>query len=278
MNALELIDTLMIAGQIDEARAELDAYLRDHPDDDDARRMRIALLRRLPADEAPDPLAAALDDLARLKALTVADWVEKAIILEARGDLPGAAAALGSALNLRPFAPELVERRVDLLARLNRLADALNLLDGMILARRPGAWRWRMWRGDLLLRQRQPERAIPEFTQAIDELSAQADQPALIVNVRAQIHLKRARAYADAGQVGPAYDDYTAAEALIPGDPTIAFARGLMLCARDGQAAGQPVCAAALDGASPALRDQMRAMLAEDRRWTDLAAALGLAD
>lgn len=278
MNALELIDTLMIAGQLDEALTELDAHLRDHPDDDEARRMRIALLRRLPADGLPDPLAAALDDLARLKAPAAADWVEKAIILEARGDLPGAAAALSSALNLRPFAPELVERRVALLARLNRLADALNLLDGMILARRPGAWRWRMWRGDLLLRQRQPERAIAEFTQAIDELSAQDEQPALIVNLRAQIHLKRARAYADAGQLGPAHDDYAAAEALIPGDPTIAFARGLMLSALNGQAAGQPVCAAALAGASPALRDQMRAMLAEDRRWADLAAALGLAN
>ncbi|MGQ9909892.1 MAG: tetratricopeptide repeat protein [Candidatus Flexifilum sp.] len=276
MNPLELIDTLIGAGELNEALALLDTYLTDHPDDDDARRTRIALLRRQPPGGPDDPLAAALDDLARLTALTPADWVEKAIILEARGDLPGAAAAIGSALSLRPFAPDLVERRVDLLLRLGRLAEALNLLDGMILARQPGAWRWRLWRGEIRLRQRQPQDAIAEFTGALEALSARPDQPALIVNYRGQLHLKRAQAYAAAGQYALAQADYAAAADLIPGDATIAFARGMMLWAQGDTAAGQALCAQALADAGSAQRERLRAMLAEEPRWRDLAAALHL--
>ncbi|MCS7072287.1 MAG: tetratricopeptide repeat protein, partial [Anaerolinea sp.] len=154
--------------------------------------------------------------------------------------------------------------------------EALNLLDGMILARQPGAWRWRLWRGEIRMRQRQPQDAIGEFTQALDELNARPDQPALIVNYRGQLYLKRARAYADLAQYALAQTDYAAAADLIPGDATIAFARGMMLWALGDADAGVTLCTEALADAGPALREQMRAMLAEQPRWRDLAAALNL--
>lgn len=273
--ALQIADACIQAGELDAALTALADHLATQPADDDARRTRIALLQRLGATHRADALA----DIDRLATLTADDHAARAVLLEAAGDAAGAAAAISTALRLRPGDPVLTERRVDLLLAVGRSADAIALLDSTLMNRMPGGWRWRLRRGDAYHAHGDPQAAVADYAAALTELSAMPDAPALIVNYRAQAHIKRATVLRTLRQWAAADADLAAAERLLPTDPVLPFLRGLVAYAlgggsHDALRRALPVCRDALDRAGSTLRREMKRALMDDPLYRPLAAAL----
>jgi tetratricopeptide (TPR) repeat protein len=252
---LALAEAFLAAGEIDDALATLDAHLADDPADTAARRLRADMLARR-AD--PDSLRRALTDLDALPADDTR--LIRSAVLERLGDPVAALDALGD-----PAPDALLERRV-------QLALASGDLDRAraALAHVPHwNWRWHQWAGDVALAGGELIEAHDHFMRALAGVATLADNPALAA-VRAGVMLRLGHICRYRNDRAAAYAYYQIAEQIIPDDPLIPFYRGLLaLLAGDLPAAGD-LCRAAYDAANPALREQMRAALAEDMRYLPL--------
>lgn len=274
---LDLADAYIRAGELTEALAALTQHLDAVPDDDTARRTRIAVRARL---RDPESITLALADLDALTAQTIDDHVQRAILLEGAGDLAGAEAAVQRGLALQPDDRALIERRLRLLHALHQPETALTLVEAA-LSRDP-RWIWYRWQGDLLVTLRRYKDAGAAYSRGLDDLARlerEGGSSALLINQRAQLLLARADARRLERQFQAADDDYAVAERLIPDDPMIPFMRGLMLFAAHGSSQtafrkALPICRDALDRANPALSEQMRNALLDDPLYRPLAQAL----
>ncbi len=259
---LELAESFIHAGELDDALITLDHHLADEPDDNAARRLRIEVLLRLP-NRVQDALAALND----LRTPTADDQLQRAHVLEILGDEEGAFAAIEQAWALRPDL-----RNADLLLQfLYRRHDSTRALD--ILADLPQGWKWLSWSGDFYALRGDHPRAVEDYCLALDQL-AQGDKSALSETQRAHLLLKRADAYRRLRRFADADADYRAAEAIIPNDPLIPFNRGLLVYEQGNLRQALPLCRDALDSAPEALRDLMRNTLMDEPRYRALGQAL----
>jgi tetratricopeptide (TPR) repeat protein len=279
---LDLAESFLDAGEIDDALATLNDFLQPDPLVDHwigdpirrlvALRLRAAILARHPDEES---LRAALDDLDALDGpLLPDDHLLRSVICERLGDREGALAAVETGCVRHRRHARLAERRLHLLRRAGRLDDAQQVVAGC-LALSPADWRWHRWAGELAAEAGDDVAALAHLEAAQDHLAglaACADAPAFLPMIAGLI-LARAAALARLDRLDDADALYVQVAELLPGDPLIPFNRGL-LAARSGDIdRALELCAPALKAGTPELQAHMRRSL-EDSRYAALRARL----
>ncbi|MCU0513018.1 MAG: tetratricopeptide repeat protein [Anaerolineae bacterium] len=268
---MELANAFIRTGELTDALAALDARLAEAPDDDEARRLRAAVLLRLPV---PDALARAAADLAALPQPTAADYVQLALLAERRHDLPGAIAAMQAACRLEPADERLLERLPGLYVQQGNIPAALD-----VVRAQPRTWRWLQWQADLEVQQGAFAAAADLYEQAQQHLEARfAGQLALnrvAGAIRARLLLARAFACRRCGRLGTAEQLYHEAQRYYPDDPTVLFNLGLLRALHGDLAGALAQCRQALDTTDQALlRAEMVATLRQEAELQPLAAQL----
>lgn len=181
---LQLADAFIHTGELGDALEALNAQLASSPDDDDARRLRVAVLMRLPGDENP---RLALADLDQLNTANTDDLVQRSIILQGLGDWKAANAAMEQAHSLRPDDERISERYVETLAKSGQVAPALTLLAAL-----PRTWRWLQIAGDLARDAGDTPTAAQHYADAIAHLESQMDTTSndIAANLKAILVMK----------------------------------------------------------------------------------------
>lgn len=262
---LQVAEAFVRTGELTDALDMLNQQLNAQPDDDTARRLRAAVLLRLPLD-GDEHFLAALDDLDALAQPNGDDFVQRSIIRQRLADLPAALAAMIEAQALKPDDERVAARLLDLLLLNARRAEARRLLDAL-----PPTWRWLERAGDLAAEDGDHMAAVKHFTAALDDLRRKIDTEANAIGVSLRIGLlaKRAAACLDSGALDKAEADYTLLETFMPDDAAFAFGRGLVLARRGDAAGGAALCQPALARANDTLRAELLAAL-DDPRYADL--------
>jgi tetratricopeptide (TPR) repeat protein len=258
---MDRAEAFLRAGELDEALAALDQHLQTHPDDDEAHRLRIDVLIRLPG-RAQEALAA----LDALPDLTEEDYVARFGALVHLG-VPGADEALVQAHARFPANPALADLALTVLYGRGASDPALELLVDL-----PKTAHWLSWSGTFYALKGDDRVAAEHYCSALDQFGD--TQEPLRQLQRAALLLKRADAYRRLKQFDDAEADYQAAEAIIPDDPLIPFNRGLLIFEQGNLRRALPLCRDAMDRAPDALRDHMRHALLDEPRYRPLAQAL----
>lgn len=268
---LQLAQAFISTGEIDDALAALDEHLTAEPADDEARRWRAEVLARF---ATPAHWQKALDDLNALGALTPADALRQSALHERLNDPDAALHAIATARQRHPTDERLLERHIGLLRGRGEPAQALALLDA--LADLPDDWRWAQWRGDLLADARAHPEAVAAYTQALDKVAAHTAtmEPHWAEGIRARLLAARAHSREQLADYPAADDDYQTAQALVPGDPLIAFNRGRVACYLGDDDRARDLIRDAYQRASAPHRATIRDEIAHDARLHRLGLAL----
>lgn len=242
--AIEMAAAFIQAGELEEAFAALSEHLNSTPDDAQARRWRMQVLRHLPLDDAP---RIAQTDFKHLDTHIPDDYMHLALLLE-QGE---ALAVLRDGLAQWPDHEGLTERYIGLLRNSRDWAEALALLRDQ-----PPDWRWLQLEGDLLAEHGDAMLATARYSQALNQLEQLNAHPYLDA-MKARLHLIRAATYRRLGFLDQAMQDYLAAEAIVPDDPVIPFNRGLIAWLEGDAEGALALCRPALAQANAALRAEM---------------------
>lgn len=205
---LTLADAFLLAGELADALEALDSYLSEHPDDGDIRRLRAAVLLRLPGD---DTAWAALDDLAAMRVRTAEDEIARVRALRRLGEDAAAHEALFDAFE-RTSDARLAGLLLVSLHQRGEIAPALEVLNSL-----PETAVWLRWRGEFALLAGDAEAALVAFNAALARLAAVTDSD-VIRNERGQLLLRRAEAWQRSGNERAALDDRDAARRLLPAE------------------------------------------------------------
>ncbi|MBZ0303998.1 MAG: hypothetical protein K8J31_29940 [Anaerolineae bacterium] len=265
---LDLAAAFIQTGELADALDVLNQHLVHQPQDDRARRLRIDVLRHL---GRRAHLETALDDSNQLAEPTAEDAICQSLLLEQMEDDHGAAACLSRALQMWPDHARLIERDLNLLLRLDRADEALN-----VVRAQPKVWRWLQWEGDALVASGNDLMATARYGLALADLEAHRtpENAAYLRPIQARLLLARAAAYLRLEMLDPAEDQYQAAESLLPDDPAIPFNRGLLAWLRGDADEARSLCRAALESASENQRERLLDDLRGDPRCAALWAAL----
>jgi tetratricopeptide (TPR) repeat protein len=181
---LQLADAFIRTGELSDALEALNAHLASSPDDDEARRLRVAVLMRLPGDESA---RLALADLDQLSTANTDDLVQRSIIQQGLGDWKAANAAMEQAHRLRPDDERISERYVETLAKSGQVARAFTLLASL-----PRTWRWLQIAGDLARDTDNFHVAAYHYADAIAHLESQMDTTSndIAANLKAILVMK----------------------------------------------------------------------------------------
>ncbi|MEP7293715.1 MAG: hypothetical protein ABI835_18145 [Chloroflexota bacterium] len=259
---LELAEAFISAGELDDALVALDQQLAAASSDDDARRLRIEVLIRLPGRERE-----ALADLDALGELTPDDHLLRAQIYETLGEEDSAFASVEQAWTLHPDS-----RSTELLLRwLYRRGAAERAL--ILLADQPKSWKWLGWSGDFHALSGNDAIAAEHYGAALDQL-AELETNAITETQRAKLLLKRADAYRRLQRFAAAAADYKAAEMIIPTDPMIGFSQSLLACEQGDLQQAVSLYRMAFGRCPEDLRAIMENTLSDDPRYEALTLAL----
>lgn len=177
---LQLAEAFIRAGELVDALEALDAHLEAQPGDDEARRLRVSVQRRIGGD---DHLRAALADLAALTQPSADDRAQESVLYYELEDWPAACRALQAACALRPGDERLTERLVWLLEKGGDLAGARALAE----AQTP-SWRWAQTAGDLAREQNDLAGAGRHYRTALADFDARSGPgSAFMAHLRQQI-------------------------------------------------------------------------------------------
>ena len=266
-SALDLASAHVQAGELDEALRVLNQHLSQFPDDDAARRWRLAVLMHA-GDEAGK--LAALRELDQMVTPVPDDAIRRSLILQSLGRLDEALDAVVRARERWPDDESLIERLLSLHLLRNDDEHAWRLLSSL-----PRVWRWLVWAGDIAVESDRIADAIAAYTQALEDLERQFDTDSpFAANMRANLLLKRARALMTNGAFAEAAADFAEAQAIVPDDPMIGFNRGLLALLQGDLVQALALCGEALTAASEVLRNQMERILRGDPRYAPLAMLL----
>lgn len=261
---LERVSAYVQAGELDDALQLLNHHLSQNPDDDDARRWRVAVLMHQPGDAAQ---RAALADLDAIQQPIPDDLWRRSIALQTLGDLDGAKAVVREARSQWPDDEGLIERELYLLALAGNRRAAERLL-----ATLPRTWRWLTWAGELAVESARDMEAIDIYTEALADLKRSLDtSDPFAANLKAQLLLSRARVFATVADFAAADADFAAAQAILPNDPMIDFQRGLLASLLGDLVQALALCGDAFASANEAEQAQMEHILRSDPRYAPLA-------
>lgn len=266
--AMQLAEAFLKTGELEDALEALNQQLADHPQDDDALRMRAALYLRLPQDR----LQAALRDLQAIRHVNSEDAIHESVLHERMGDPEAAIHSLESALQRHAQDERLSERLIGLYHRHGRLAEALALV-----RQQPRVWRWLQWEGDLLAASGDDVSASARYNLALAQLDQGAGGPQqdYLQAIRARLQIACGHSYRRQGQTDMAQRYYEAAQALLPDDPGIGFNLGLLQAMNGHLPEAQRICQSALD-ASPALHKAALLEALNAPEFAELRQALAL--
>jgi tetratricopeptide (TPR) repeat protein len=261
--SLERAEAFIQAGELADALDALDAHLEAHPDDHEARRLRIDVLVRLPA-----MAREAANDLALLPDLTGRDHLNRLWALTLGGYSPEAGAALVAEYRQRADLPAYARLLLTYLYAQGAAEQALELLADL-----PKTPDWLIWSGKFYTLQGDDRVAVEHYCSALDQMPPSDN--ALREIQRAGLLLLRADAYRRLKQYADADADYLAAEAIIPNDSTIAFHRGLLAFEQGDVQTAVDLCRSAMARAPEILRNTaMKKILREDERYAALYSAV----
>ena len=201
-------DAFLLAGELADALEALDSYLGEHPDDGDIRRLRAAVLLRLPGDDAA---WAALDDLAAMRVRSAEDEIARVRALRRLGEHTAAHEALFDAFE-RTGDPHLAGLLLASLHERGEFELAFEVLETL-----PETAVWLRWRGEFALLADDPASAVTAFNAALARLAAVTDSD-VIRNERGQLLLRRAEAWQRSGDEPAARRDRDEARRLLPAE------------------------------------------------------------
>lgn len=164
---LQLAEAFIQTGELTDALDALNNHLSDKPADDEAWRLRAAVLMRLPTEAE---LRRALADLDSVSVVSADDWVKRSIILGRLEDWGAASAAMQQAHQMRPDDERISERYIETLAKSRQVAQAFSLLAAL-----PRTWRWLQIAGDLARAAGDAQAAARDYSEAIAHLDSQLD-------------------------------------------------------------------------------------------------------
>jgi tetratricopeptide (TPR) repeat protein len=266
---MELANAFIRSGELPDALQALDAQLAALPDDDEARRLRAAVLLRLPGETHFQKAQA---DLEALSEKTTPDFVQLSVLAERLNNLSRAVNAMLSACQEAPDDERLLERLMSLYLKQNDYAGAI-----AVARSQPRAWRWLQWEADLLVLAGEFAAAVEVYQQALTLLEERFDYQVnrVVGAIRTRMLLANAYACRRSGQIDRAEGLYRAAQHYYPNDTTIFFNLGLLmaLCGNLDEAVTQ--CRAALDATENlALRSEMLNTLQTETAFAALAARI----
>lgn len=256
---MQLADAFIQTGELQDALDALQQQLDAHPDDHEARRLRIAVQARMGGDQ----LAQAIADLNALPAKTAADYQQLSILYERTRQPAEAIDAMQTARTLAPDDPRLSERLLRLYQDADRLDEALALV-----REQARTWRWLQWEADLLVQRGDARMATARYGLVLAQLAQFEGQmrPDYLRALLVRVLLARAGAYRQLDELDTAQEQYEQAQALSDDDdPTIAFNLGVLSALRGDLPAAIAQCQRAYQRAPHALRQQMHATLADER-------------
>jgi tetratricopeptide (TPR) repeat protein len=247
----------LMEGETTAALAALDEHLTQHPDDQDARRLRAETHLAL---GTPDDLRAALDDFAALSPHTSDDTLCITRAYE-RLNLPEQAIeALQAGLALDPTHPRLLQRLAEVLLSVGRYHDALDEIKKL-----PPDWRKLQMVGDVMfdLGLKEPmarPHCITAYQSALEIIPLQKwSQP-----FRARMHLRLANVNMRLGDYKAVEREAATVAKLIPNEPAVAFYQGWAQIKRGKPERALPMLKKAFAKASDVVRAEFRAVLADD--------------
>jgi tetratricopeptide (TPR) repeat protein len=257
---LELANAFIQTGELADALDALQQHLQTSPEDSDTRRLEIDVLMRLKRYE--EALAAF-----HLLEPTPQDEITLSVIYERFNRITEAISAVETALSAQPENERWTERLIHLLRMNGELPKALQHLQTM-----PRTWRWLQWTGDVAAEAGEAQTAVASYTQALSLLDAHDEtlSPKWSQPLKARILLARAGVYRRENRLEQAEADYKAAGELIPDDPMIAFAKGLIAQLRNDPQTAADLCTHAYHSANDRLREEMRHELESDVRYAEL--------
>jgi tetratricopeptide (TPR) repeat protein len=264
---MQLADAFIQTGELQDALDALDQQLKSNPADDEARRLRIQVLMRIPGDAN---LQAATMDFQKLSSMTAHDAISHYEVLTKLGEGEAAFQVLEGAWE-NDHTDRLAEVFIQCLLSRGDGGYALDVSGSM-----PKTWRWLNWDGDAAVVLADHHLALDYYSQALNDLQQRMNgtENAFTANIKASILLKRGEMRQQIGQLVEADTDYQAAEAIIPSDPMIPFKRGLLALLRGDLQQAENLCYAAWGASSETLRDEMRQALHKHEHYAPLIALL----
>lgn len=266
---LERAEAHLRAGELEDALAALSDVVEAFPTDDGVRRMRAAVLARLDGD---DNKFAALDDLKAIASPSVVDYLLQSTLHQQLADPDAAVESLLNARRLAPDDEQIIQRQAYLFMSLRRFRDARALIDSM-----PRTWLWWMMSGDLASEYEGEDRAIQDYSAALDDLErmlrGDETHKAFYSSFAAGILAGRGTMYATLGRFPEAEGDFAAAYAMNR-DPSLLFNRGLIAFDLGNIADAVAYCGQALAESSGEMQRQLENILHVNRRYAPLVALL----
>lgn len=266
---MQLAEAFIRTGELTDALDALNTQLEVSPADDEARRLRAAVLLRVTGESH---LEKALSDLETLNHKTDADYVQLSILYERQAALTSAIEAMTAACEQSPQDERLVERLVSLYLSQSNLAAAIHVADGQ-----PRSWRWLQWSADLRVMAGDFCPAVEIYHQALSLLETRLDYRVNRVAgaIRARMLLAAGYACRRCGRLEDAESHYLAALDYYPDDTTIPFNLGLLAALRGQIHEAASQCRAALDETTnPLLKAEMLNTLKSESALAPLAEQL----
>lgn len=184
-SALQLADAFIRTGELQDALDALGDHLTANPLDEEALRLRAAVLLRT---QNADQYRAALDDLSQLSEPTADDWVQRSILWQALGDWGEANTAMEQAHDLQPAQDRITERYLLTLEKSGQPEAARDLLENL-----PKTWRWLQIAGDIAAGMQDNTAAESCYAAAVADLETRLDTDSnpFAANLKAVLLLKQ---------------------------------------------------------------------------------------
>jgi tetratricopeptide (TPR) repeat protein len=264
---MQLAEAFIQTGELQDALDALDQQLDTHPDDDDARRLRIKVVMRMPDPVSLTPLLSELD---KLSALTADDYVQKSVIMQQLSRYKESSSALGQAHMLKPDDLRITENLVRAFIRSEDFDSAK-----MVLADLPRTWGWLRYAGEIAGKQGDYQSALKFYDEAIDDLDRKlkaSDNPILVDNKIGFMSM-RAICYSRLNQFDKAEAEYAEMERLEPRVPYNRLWRGLVIARSGDTERAVPVVWAAMNESGD-MYDYAMESMAEEAGLNSLAQAI----
>lgn len=268
---MELAQAYLRTGELLYALEALDEQLTQHPNDDDARRLRGQLRARV---GNPPRYADALADYQAIQHKTAEDYVQLSIIHQHMGDLAQALASMTQAHTLDPRQERYAERIVHLHVSAGALKEAL----AVVQQQRRG-WRWQQWEGDLSAALGDYAHALTCYDSAIEGLHRVMQtigKTPMLLAIEGRLCLRMADVLRRTQRLDEARAFLAQARRYLPPDATLNFLGGMLTFLTGDHDAGINTCKKALQQLSDHLKAQMLDDLAADPTLADLLAGLTL--
>lgn len=205
---MQLAEAFIQTSELKDALDALNQQLEIDPADDDARRLRIKVVMRMPDPVSLTPLLRELDKIA---SLTADDYVVKASIMQQLSRHKESSAAMGRAHMLKPDDLRITENLVRAFIRSEDFDSAK-----MVLTDLPRTWGWLRYGGEIAGKQGDYQSALKFYDEAIANLDQRDSDNPILINNKVVFRAARALCYDKLNQYDKAEAEYAEINRLEP--------------------------------------------------------------